>query len=437
MKATPASLHYVTAVTLSFGLCGNSTAQVVAAKHLLPDIYDAAKCNDGTQGGYYLYRATKLDGTWADKWIIHFKGGSTCNDAQSCADRRLNETEKTTSADAEHPIYDNFTNFGVFKVLRGAFPDAPFNEVRTIYCSSDGYTGNNMQNVGGNPWYIRGRAIAMAVVQDLVTRFGMNTASQVIISGSSAGASSVKTNAIPILEYLKNNTTMLAGLATWDGNWRVEYRPYAKDANSPKWNQEVAIARATFEWFGTEVDQGCIDEHGSVSDDDPDICYPLAPVFKQNKLLSKVSTFVSARSEDSVSTPAYASDDFLGYETAWASEMLQNVDGHPDDSILEITEEGLTAFGLPEFEAKKIVKEIAKGKMLRHGFHGMDDTVHVPYENIQMTTLGVKQGGKFITIEDAFLEWIRQTPVNLEDRKRMVNSREFRVMDKGLLNLVP
>jgi len=437
MKTVPTPFSSITRFVLFLALCGNSTAQVVATKYLLPPIYDKAVCNDGTPGGFYLHRATKFDGTWADNWVIHFKGGATCNDEQSCANRRANEREKTSSNDADHPPLANFTNFGVFKVLRDAFPDEPFNEVQTIYCSSDGYTGDNVQNVLGNPWYIRGRAIARAVVQDLVTRFGMDSANRVIISGSSAGASSVKTNAIPIFEYLRNNTTILVGVATWDGNWRVEYRPYAKDDSSPKWTQEVAIARATFEWFGTEIDQECKDEHSTVSDDDPDICYPLSPVFKQNKLLSEVSTFVSARSEDSVSTPAYAFDDLLGYKTAWATEMVQNVDGHPENSMFVIAEEDLTALGLRQNEAKKIVKKIAKGKMLRHGFHGMDDTVHVPYENIQMTTLGIPRGGKFVTIEDAFLDWIRQTPINLEDEKRSVNPRKFRVMDEGLLNLVP
>ena len=113
---------------------------------------------------------------------------------------------------------------------------------------------------------------------------------QVVISGSSAGASSVKTNAIPLFEYLKANSTILNGLATWDGNWRVEYRPYAKDDTSQEWMDEVAITRATFAWFGTTIDQECIDEYGTdefgvVFDNDPDICYTDSSVFKQRQAL--------------------------------------------------------------------------------------------------------------------------------------------------------
>ena len=117
--------------------------------------------------------------------------------------------------------------------------------------------------------------------------------------------------------------------------------------------------------------------------------------------------------------------------------MLQKADGSPDENLFVITEERLIALGVSDHRAKKIVKEINKGKMLRHGFHGMDDTVHVPYENIQMTTLGLTRRHEFITIEDAFLNWIRQTPTNLEDEKLIVHEDQFRVMDESLLDLVP
>ena len=110
-----------------FMLPQSAIAQVVAQKKLLnPLVYPEAICNDGTPGAFYLHLATKPDGSPAENWVIHFKGGATCNSEQSCIQRRIQEPEKTSSDDSLHPPTTNLANFGIFKVLRDALPDEPF-----------------------------------------------------------------------------------------------------------------------------------------------------------------------------------------------------------------------------------------------------------------------------------------------------------------------
>ena len=47
--------------------------------------FPSARCNDGSQGGYYHEKASSL--TNATKWVIHLQGGGECTDKQSCEKR--------------------------------------------------------------------------------------------------------------------------------------------------------------------------------------------------------------------------------------------------------------------------------------------------------------------------------------------------------------
>ena len=161
------------------------------------DVFPNAVCNDGSPAGYWF----KPSSTGSLTWIVHLMGGDWCFDAASCAARKTNNPEMTTST----VWHVNRTVGGMFDAADPRLADA--NWAYTGYCSSDGYSGNvgNASNAVG--WHFRGRATVVAIFEDLMARQGLGAAphTRVIFSGCSAGGRGVLFNAATIQGLLPRN----------------------------------------------------------------------------------------------------------------------------------------------------------------------------------------------------------------------------------------
>lgn len=188
----------------------------------------SALCNDGTPAVFFMRPAqAQQAGEMADaaapssKWWIHFPGGGSCNDVQACYERWcsldgkvFSRAGKMSSAGAPPAVVD----FGPFDRT----PPAPFtndfagwNHVVLHYCSSDLWSGSarhqGVATNGGEVYDVdfRGAAIVDAIF-DLL-RSGpispdpdptgqmwnaqlpdLDNATEVIISGESAGSAGVR-----------------------------------------------------------------------------------------------------------------------------------------------------------------------------------------------------------------------------------------------------
>lgn len=130
-----------------------------------------AVCNDGTPAKYYFRDcprpADECNG-WSSDWIVVFTGGDSadlCYDAMSCAARNASgaRSNQTSSSGLNATL---LSPGGIFSY--GGEENPNFYGCRTVYvpyCSSDAWLGN--ASSGGIEF--RGRAVALAVMQDLAS----------------------------------------------------------------------------------------------------------------------------------------------------------------------------------------------------------------------------------------------------------------------------
>jgi len=141
-----------------------------------------ARCLDGTPALYYHRKGT---GSGANKWFLHQQGGGWCYDLNSCVGRShgsLGSTAKdkpTSSLNSGYTSLDPKTNPLMYN----------WNSVEIRYCDGASVSGDKETptNVSGTMLHFRGRAILDAEIKSLLQDRGMDKASDVVVSGCSAG----------------------------------------------------------------------------------------------------------------------------------------------------------------------------------------------------------------------------------------------------------
>ena len=154
------------------------TAQATAA---------GALCMDGSPYAYYIRRVNASVSANPSKWVVFFQGGSLCVDPISCAQRVHTPLGSSTG-------YLQYTTdlTNVLSTNRTQNPQLyDWNHVLLMYCSGDIFAGGTTSNAtfasAGYPFYFAGAAITAAAIADLVATQGMANATDVIVSGVSAG----------------------------------------------------------------------------------------------------------------------------------------------------------------------------------------------------------------------------------------------------------
>lgn len=140
-----------------------------------------AKCLDGTPGAYY-WRPGSGDGM--KKWYIHHEGGGWCTDLDDCKSRSGTDLGSSKAYPASQDL-----GGGYFSADPAANPMMyNWNSVILRYCDGGSFSGLNdsITQHDGVELYFRGRAILEAMQQSLLSK-GLNVATDVVISGCSAG----------------------------------------------------------------------------------------------------------------------------------------------------------------------------------------------------------------------------------------------------------
>lgn len=159
--------------------------------------YPQAVCNDGTQGAYVL-RAGQ--GSGVNRWVISLEGGSDCYDNTSCSSRAAGSPKLVSTAPfASDPSLAPGMG-GLLSSTPTTNPDFyDANEVQIIYCSSDDWSGakagaGTFNASDDTTWNFQGRAILDAAIADLKANHGLNSATEVMLTGQSAGGLGVYVN---------------------------------------------------------------------------------------------------------------------------------------------------------------------------------------------------------------------------------------------------
>ncbi|CAM9538437.1 unnamed protein product, partial [Ectocarpus fasciculatus] len=144
-----------------------------------------ARCLDGSPASY-LYKKGFESGV--DKWMIFFQGGGWCYDLRMCF--RRSQSRLGSSAIEVDDACENALRLGGY--LPGASNGIDrvsynFNLAFVNYCDGGSFSGDAQDDYNGTTLYFKGAKIRRAVVTDLMTRFGMHKATDIVISGSSAG----------------------------------------------------------------------------------------------------------------------------------------------------------------------------------------------------------------------------------------------------------
>ncbi|EDQ86486.1 uncharacterized protein MONBRDRAFT_38375 [Monosiga brevicollis MX1] len=168
---------------VGFGLGSCATASNALNLTLLTDGVDelGARCLDGSPGGYYWRAGSAANAT---KFLLVFNGGGWCYSLEDCAARA--KTNLGTSTLFETTIQGD----GITKNDPGFNPDfSSWNVAYLYYCDGTSYGGNHSEpvQVGDQTLFFRGLRILEAFLDHLQRHRGLDSATEVFLSGHSAG----------------------------------------------------------------------------------------------------------------------------------------------------------------------------------------------------------------------------------------------------------
>jgi hypothetical protein len=161
-----------------------AAARASAAPTPLRLLTDArATCLDGTLSGYYVEPA--VPGTEnATKWVVFLQGGGECASNASC-------TAATHNSLGSSKYFAPSLEFGEGEYFASGEPSNPFaswNRVDVPYCSQDLHSGTRLSTSPETfGLFFSGHIIFEAILQALKDEFGLGAATEVILSGASAG----------------------------------------------------------------------------------------------------------------------------------------------------------------------------------------------------------------------------------------------------------
>jgi hypothetical protein len=218
-----------------------SSRQILSKSNL--DVMNGAVCLDGTPPAYYIdYSKTN-----SRVWVVMFQGGGwayTQEDAKSRSTGSLGSSAKaaTSYTFTQGPLSSD-------QNMNPTFYNA--NRVYLLYCDGGSWTGDLDEplNVDGTKVFIRGKRVLDALFNALLADEGMFLATDVLLSGTSAGALAsilhadyiqtllpntvVRYGVLPISGFFLNHED-LGGSLTYGGEMRnvFEYQNSTFGVNS-------------------------------------------------------------------------------------------------------------------------------------------------------------------------------------------------------------
>ena len=178
-----------------------------------------AVCLDGSPGAFYIRR-----NPLSSQWRIFLEGGGWCYDEYDCADRA---TYDLGSSNAYPPSIDADYVGGIMSsdlLVNPTFADA--NSVYMKYCDGNSFAGGRaaplvVPGAEVSPIHFRGQAIVDATLETLVADFGLDGASELLLTGCSAGGLATYLHAESVGAWASANLPSLTkyGAAPVSGNF--------------------------------------------------------------------------------------------------------------------------------------------------------------------------------------------------------------------------
>ena len=165
------------------------------------DNYSNARCLDGTHGAYYYAKGTN------DKWVFFMEGGGWCTGKKTCYERITSMPGYGGSRRylAQENAWHSGGPFASLDCLiNPTFCGAHF--VYLKYCDGTYFSGDvESVSVNGTLMYFRGKAIREAVFDSVLRTTSLASATEVVLTGTSAGGLSALLHADTIGDWILKN----------------------------------------------------------------------------------------------------------------------------------------------------------------------------------------------------------------------------------------
>ena len=211
-----------------------------------------AICNDNSRAVIFIGPKT------TKKWIIFFESGGLCTSNADCNKRYLNKNSKVLMTSMLLP--DKVIGRDILSSSKSGNPAFfDHNHVLVPYCSSDLWLGFKTKTRQNGSFYFvndssvenfsfKGRAIFRSVFMELVQKYNMSVAEEIVVSGSSAGAIGVLNH----VKWLKSqNFTINARLLfIIDSAWFINFQGGIKSRVKREFASFVGLSLQSFEACG-------------------------------------------------------------------------------------------------------------------------------------------------------------------------------------------
>ena len=146
-----------------------------------PGVAAGGVCLDGSPPAYYLGKST----TGSTTWVLQFQGGAWAYTPADAKSRSTGALGSSTKAHATYTYPDGPLSSD--PTTNPLFHDA--NRVLLLYCDGGSFAGHLDAPlvVSGSSLFVRGRLVMDALLAALVDDAGMDSATEVLVTGTSAG----------------------------------------------------------------------------------------------------------------------------------------------------------------------------------------------------------------------------------------------------------
>jgi ribosome maturation protein SDO1 len=172
--------------------------------------HDTARCMDGTMAGYYYEKASNINED--KKWVIYLYGGGECDNEESC------KSQLNTELGSSNYFADSYSDTSSWYLASGYCPYNPslcgFNHVGVPYCSQDLHSGQ-ITTKSDDTWglYFAGHLILSSILDELDELYNLKDATDIILTGVSAGGIGVWMNIDFIANRYPNTRVTAATIA--------------------------------------------------------------------------------------------------------------------------------------------------------------------------------------------------------------------------------
>jgi len=204
-----------------------------------------AVCNDNSRATFYIGPQS------SNKWIVFFESGGFCASFEECNKRYLNENSTVLMTSTLLP--DKVAGRDLLSASKSENPTFyDYTHVLVPYCSSDLWLGlkTNPQkpfqfvnDSSVDNFSFRGHTIFRSVFQDLLQRYNLSKAEEIVLSGSSAGGIGVLNHADWVLNHVIISRGLNATLKSIvDSGWFIDFQDTLEARIKPRFTSLANIS---------------------------------------------------------------------------------------------------------------------------------------------------------------------------------------------------